>query len=169
MEKRNLLIWIFLFSATLLLLLPYGCSTADTVTPLSTTPTTASSSPEITNTPTKPPEIITTPPHDNELYFEELWVAFFPSRGTIEDIPPYIFIITNAQSQLPDGWKYYTSDPNREKCINVEDVDFSNNFILVVSMGIQSVTGPKITVESIWQEVDTIYVQANFDLGGPTY
>lgn len=111
----------------------------------------------------------TTLPHDNELYFEELWVAHRPTYIAEPGTPPYIFVITHTQSPLPDRWEYYTVDPQREKLINIEDVDFSKYFMLVVSMGFQSVTGPKITVESIWQVGDVIYTQANFDMDGPTY
>ena len=156
MAKRSLLIWILLVMP--LMFLPvYGCNTVDTLTTSSPTPSTASTSPDIT----------TTPPHDNELYFDELWTTL--RHRLVEDINPYIVVITHTQSTLPDRWEYFTSDRYREKFINIEDVDFSKYFILVMSMGFQGVTGPKITVESIWQVGDTIYTQADFDLGGPTY
>lgn len=158
MTKRSQLIWTILV-VPLMFLPVYGCNTAETTTTPSSSTLTAITLPETT-----PASL-----HDNELYFEELWAAHRPYKQAEEDTTPYIFVITHNQSTLPDRWEYFTSDQYREKFINIEDVDFSNYFILVVSMGFQGVTGPKITVENIWQIGDTIYIQANFDLGGPTY
>jgi hypothetical protein len=51
----------------------------------------------------------------------------------------------------------------------LEDVDFSQYFILFTFMGFHYNTGPKIKVTQIWQINDTVYVEAFFDQGGPTY
>jgi len=103
----------------------------------------------------------------NQLAFEYFRLAaalMELRRGT----PAYVFIMTNAKSPLPDRWEYYTPfAPEREEK-TIEDVDFSKNFLLFVSMGFQGVTGPGITVERIWQVQEIIYIQANFDSGGPT-
>jgi hypothetical protein len=84
-----------------------------------------------------------------------------------EDFPSQIIIITNTQSPLPKPFEYYTpSDPKKE---TIEDVDFSQYFLLIVCMGFQAVTGPSIEVKDTWQDQDKIHVQAEFNRGGPTF
>jgi hypothetical protein len=104
---------------------------------------------------------------ENQLDFEFFNLAA-ATMGVKQGTPAYIFVMSNSKSPLPDRWEYYTPfDPKREEK-TIEDVDFSKNFLLLISMGFRSVTGPKITVEKIWQVQEIIYVQANFDPGGPT-
>lgn len=99
----------------------------------------------------------------NRLTFEYPRLAV-AQMGVERDSPVYIYIMTNIASPLPVRWEYFTPyDPERgEKTIN--DIDFSDNFLIFVSMGFQSNTGPKITVENIWQDQGVIYVEADFDI-----
>jgi len=136
MVKRKLLIWISLLSATLLLLLPYGCSTKETTT--------------------------TTPQHDNELEFED-FPLFFSLKDL--DIPTQIYIMAGKDSPLPPVIEEIFTDYQTK----LKTVDYSRDFILFAFMGFQSLTGPTIEVTQIWQIDNTIYIEALFDQGGPTY
>jgi hypothetical protein len=147
MVKRKPLIWIFLLSATLLLLLPYGCSTKET-----TIPTTAST----------PLDSTTTPQHDNELEFEDFQLFF-----SLKDlhIPTQIYVMASKDSLLPPVLDQISAEYQTK----LKTVDYSRDFILFAFMGFQSLTGPTIEVTQIWQIDNIIYIEAFFDKGGPTY
>jgi len=97
----------------------------------------------------------------HELAFENYW-SFTRDSSAIESTPVYISVIPTAESPLPNKWEYTSP-------LVTEKIDFSSNYLVFASMGFRGVTGPKITVQNIWQEQTTIYIQALFDEAGPTY
>jgi len=86
----------------------------------------------------------------------------------IEDTAAIWVINDLLQYNRPQGieWRNQsqTEPPNP-----IRSFDFSKNFILFTFMGFQAVTGPTIETMQIWQSVNTIYVQAFFSRGGPTF
>lgn len=81
------------------------------------------------------------------------------------DIPTQVYVITSKDSPPPPVIAF----EDEEYIPELENVDFSQYFILFTFMGLQTVTGPTIKVTQIWQTDNTIYVEAFFDQGGPTY
>jgi len=137
------LVWSLLLVMPLMFLLVYGCSTGDTTTTTSPSPTTTS-------------ELL------NELAFEDFPLG---SDMLFKDIPTHIHIMTDIDSPIPNFNGYFS--PAAKTMLDA--VDYSRYFILFTFMGSQPFAGPKIEVERIWQVENVIYVEANFDKGGPTY
>ena len=147
-----------ILALSVLFITTWGCNVS-----LEQTPTKSSNGETTIPSETNPIQnaSVTSPP-GNQLAFEDFRLAV-AKMGVSTDTPAYVFVMTNTKSPLPDRWEYFTPfAPEREEK-TIEDVDFSKDFLLFVSMGFKSVTGPKITVERIWQVQETIYIQANFD------
>jgi hypothetical protein len=127
-----------------LLLLVSACDTNNSTTP------TNSSTPSTTN------------PPGNILEFEDF---FMYMTWKTPDIPTQVYVMTSKDSPPPPVIAF----EDEEYLPEVEDVDFSQYFILFTFMGLQSVTGPTIKVTQIWQIDNDIFIEAFFDQGGPTY
>jgi hypothetical protein len=75
------------------------------------------------------------------------------------DVPPQIYIMTNNDSPIPD---IITEIPS-EGQLELNGVDYSNNFILFVFTGKYDFGyTPGFEVTQIWQADNIIYIQANF-------
>jgi hypothetical protein len=101
-------------------------------------------------------------PPGNILEFEDYSIDF---GMEYLDVSTHIYVVPSLNSPLPDEVLYVSPDTKSE----LDAFDFSQYFILFAFMGSQSLTGPTIKVTQIWQIDNTIYVEALFDQGGPTY
>jgi len=154
MAKRSLFIWIFLVML-LMFLAVYGCNNSNT-----TQPNVTSSLP--TDTLTTSATSITTNPTGNILEFEDFFIYLSLKD---QDIPTQIHLMISNDSPLSPAIDQISAEAQTK----LDVVDFSKDFILFAFMGYQGVTGPTIEITKIWQINNTIYVEAYFDKGGPTY
>ena len=165
MAKRRLL---RVTVAVMLLWLCLGagaCNNADTTLPSETG---SMPTDNVTNSATS----ATTGPPGNILEFEGL----FSSKNVSNwDIPSQIHVMTTENSSLPNPInelleRYCLKEGTHYKNEEILDtVDFSRYFVILAFMGFQSVTGPTIEIQQIWQVENIIYVEALFDKAGPTY
>ena len=104
----------------------------------------------------------TTNPPENSLAFDDFFIHISLKD---QDIPTQIHVMISNDSPLPPVIDQISAEAQTK----LDAVDFSQNFILFAFMGYQGVTGPTIKITKIWQINNTIYVEAYFDKGGPTY
>jgi len=97
-------------------------------------------------------------PPGADLAFEKFSFDFTQKNANSPD-KPQIDTMVNSQSPIPDVFS----------SLDVGAFDFSKYFVLFVFMGLQSNSGPEITIQKIRQARDTIFVQTFFDKDGPTY
>ncbi|HEY98684.1 MAG TPA: hypothetical protein G4O16_10960 [Dehalococcoidia bacterium] len=127
-----------------LLLLFSACNTNN-----STTPTNSSTS-------------STTNPPGNILEFEDYPIDF---GMEYINVPTHIYVMSSINSPLPNEVLYVSPETQAD----LNSFEFPRYFILFAFMGSQTLTGPSIKVTQIWQIDNTIYIEAFFDKGGPTY
>ena len=104
----------------------------------------------------------TTKPPGNILEFDDFPIGF---GLKLRDVPTQIHVISSIDSPLPDVVLYVSPETQAE----LDALDFSQYFILCAFMGSQAFTGPTIEITQIWQTDNVIYIDANFNKGGPTY
>ena len=148
----------FIFLVICVVIFTLSCNSEEVFTS-STDTTVTSTTPAISTSPT------TTNPPGNILEFE-----FFYMPISLKDlhIPTQIHVMTGKDSPPPPVLAFEDGEYLPGYLPELEDVDFSQYFILFTFMDFQSSTGPKIKVKQIWQIDNIVYVEAFFDPGGPT-
>ena len=136
---------------------PNTITTTVTNTIISIITTTTTTSPPTSETSTT--SSITFPP-GTDLKFEIIKIG-----GLYKDennVPTKICVFSNKQYPLPFVFASWYPD----SVIILNNLDFSEYFVIMLFMGTRTITGPFIKPERIWQNENTIYVLADFNNGG---
>ncbi len=160
--------WLLLL-LTALQLAVLSCGTAPGATTPTNTPTSATT---LATTPTTTTPIITTPPVTpspplDGLAFESLGIYTRFDYDEYCNLGIQVHLMTDYHS-LPDLFAY-PSYPDylgndREKLNNV---DFARYSVVFAFMGDKAEEGPPLTIEKLWRDGRTLYVQARFDRDNP--
>ena len=154
---ENVLVAVILFVTILLA----GCKPISTITSTTSTSTVTST---ISSTVTTTSETSTTTsvilPSGTDLEFEINGTGGIYKDET--NVPTGIYVLANEQSPLPSVYDSLYPDGLKK----IENLDFSQYFVIFVFMGTQGGQGPFIKPERIWQNGNTVYVLADFNDGG---